>query len=772
MHLKVELILMILLHSVVTMDWKLEAIVSDLVHRMMSSRNISTSIPVEYQSLTEHSNARGNSQGSYHSAVQHHYRYLRINDFAMSKTLDDRARIAAFVARTVAVMSGKRTAEEVQPLLQDPRMLKIFYKAFEPYCYDEPKCNFNYPYRLTCGACNNLRYPLLGKAFTVYRRIVPSNYEDGIEMPRVKSIDGHPLPSARRVSNVVHNSNNQVQVSARFTPYLTHFGQFLDHDITSTPVMTDSDANIIEDCCIHPNRVECFNIAIADDDPFYTNPTQKCMHFVRSDIGPVPACDTGIRQQQNQRSSFIDGSAIYGFNTAKENSLREKRGGLLRVSSLHAYRPGVLPEGDDSQCENGHNGMLSRSPINHCFDAGDHRHTESPLLTVVHIMFLRRHNQIAEALQQATGILDDEVLFQETKRIVVAELNHITYNEYLPEIMAPEFIKYFGLKSKSKGHHTVYDPNVDPRAINSFAAAAYRFGHSFVQSVVGQDNGRSIMEDPLRNNFDNPTLINFPQNGGCEYVASWMANTGKSDMDRFVTSDLRNRLFDASPTGSPTTSPGATLSLDLVALNIQRGRDHGLPGYNVFRQWCGRPKAEHFGTWALGLVDHSEQSAAILQSIYRHPDDIDLFAGALSEKSLGRSLMGPTFSCIIGFQFNRLKYGDRFWYENDFPQTGFTKEQVVEIKKVTMTRMMCSTMTMGSLPVLQPHLFRRQTTPGNRPLSCSQLLGQDSILGFNIEPFARELQRLGGRRHRSSMDSNIPSYFLPRSSRQTGSQVY
>lgn len=250
--------------------------------------------------------------------------------------------------------------------------------------------------------------------------------------------------------------------------------------------------------------------------------------------------------------------------------------------------------------------------------AGDHRHTESPLLTVVHIMFLRRHNQIAEALQQATGILDDKVLFQETKRIVVAELNHITYNEYLPEIMAPEFIKYFGLKSKSKGHHTVYDPNVDPRAINSFAAAAYRFGHSFVQSVVGQDNGRSIMEDPLRNNFDNPTLINFPQNGGCEYVASWMANTGKSDMDRFVTSDLRNRLFDASPTGSPTTSPGATLSLDLVALNIQRGRDHGLPGYNVFRQWCGRPKAEHFGTWALGLVDHSEQSAAILQSIYRY----------------------------------------------------------------------------------------------------------------------------------------------------------
>ncbi|XP_048780891.1 peroxidase-like protein [Ostrea edulis] len=774
MQLKFVLILLAFSRFAGTWDWKLGAIVSDLVNRMMSSRNISGYIPVEFPSLTEHNNARGNSRGSYHSAVQHHYRYLRINDFAMTKTADDRARIAAFVARTVAVMSGKRTADEVRPLLQDPFMLKIFHKAFEPYCYEEPRCRADFPYRHTCGACNNLKYPLLGKAFTVYRRIVPSSYEDGIEMPRTKSKDGHLLPSSRRVSNVVHNNNNQVEVSARFTPYLTHFGQFLDHDISSTPVMTDSENNIIEDCCINPNRIECFNIPIANDDPYFTDPTQKCMHFVRSDIGPVPACDTGIRQQLNQRSSFIDGSAIYGFNTAKENSLREKQGGLLRVSRLHSYRPGILPEGEETQCENEHNGLFSRSPINHCFDAGDHRHTESPLLAVIHIMFLRRHNLIAEALQQATGITDDEVLFQETKRIIVAELNHVVYNEYLPDILAPEFINYFGLKSTRMGHHTVYDPNVDPRAINSFAAAAYRFGHSFVQSVVGQDNGRSIREDPLRKNFDNPTFINFPQNGGCEFVASWMANTGKADMDRFVTTDLRNHLFDAAPTGTPTTSPGATLSLDLVALNIQRGRDHGLPGYNVFRQWCGRPRAEHFGTWSLGLIDHDEQSAAILQSIYRHPDDVDLFAGALSEKNLGSSLMGPTFSCIVGFQFNRLKLGDRFWYENKFPLTGFTEEQLVEMKKVTMSKIMCSTLVHGSSPVIQPLLFRRQTVRRNQPISCNRILGQSTPLGFDIEPFVRELRNLGGRRQplQPGVNLNIPPFLVPQQRRQSGAQVY
>jgi hypothetical protein len=44
--------------------------------------------------------------------------------------------------------------------------------------------------------------------------------------------------------------------------------------------------------------------------------------------------------------------------------------GLLRVSRLHSYRPGILPEGEETQCENEHNGMLFTNSINHCFDAG------------------------------------------------------------------------------------------------------------------------------------------------------------------------------------------------------------------------------------------------------------------------------------------------------------------------------------------------------------------------------------------------------------------
>jgi len=45
----------------------------------------------------------------------------------------------------------------------------------------------------------------------------------------------------------------------------------------------------------------------------------------------------------------------------------------------------------------------------------------------------------------------------------------------------------------------------------------------------------------------------------------------------------------------------------------------------------------------------------------------------LSEILLPGSLTGPTFACIIGKQFENLKRGDRFWYENKFEYIGFNE---------------------------------------------------------------------------------------------------
>ncbi|KAK3106088.1 hypothetical protein FSP39_012550, partial [Pinctada imbricata] len=96
---------------------------------------------------------------------------------------------------------------------------------------------------------------------------------------------------------------------------------------------------------------------------------------------------------------------------------------------------------------------------------------------------------------------------------------------------------------------------------------------------------------------------------------------------------------------------------------IQRGRDHGLPPYNKWRQYCGLPPAKHFKSTYGGLTNHRPDVASMLAKIYNDVDDIELYVGGVSEEHAPSSAVGPTFACIIARQFYDLKYGDRFWYE-------------------------------------------------------------------------------------------------------------
>lgn len=100
------------------------------------------------------------------------------------------------------------------------------------------------------------------------------------------------------------------------------------------------------------------------------------------------------------------------------------------------------------------------------------------------------------------------------------------------------------------------------------------------------------------------------------------------------------------------------ISLDLASLNIQRGRDHGLPGYGQWRQFCGLPKATSMEDLHNEISNPSVR--AKLEEVYgNNPDNVDLFVGGLLEDTLPSSQLGPTFRCIIGDQFRRLRDGDR-----------------------------------------------------------------------------------------------------------------
>eukprot|EP00105_Crassostrea_gigas_P025286 XP_011445822.1 PREDICTED: peroxidase-like protein [Crassostrea gigas] len=640
-------------------------------------------------------------------------------------------------------------------VVSDPVISQSFQRAMSPVCYEIPVCNPQDPYRTADGSCNNLFNPILGKAFTPQSRILPNAYDNSIDLPRTKDSNGDPLPSARMVSNLILSGSNPV--SSTFTTFLTHFGQFIDHDVISTPSMTEGDPpNPVFDCCSpNVNKYACFPINVPDGDSEFSGKT--CMNMVRHAAAVPLDCNSGVREQQNQRSSFIDGTALYGFNRERELLLRVRNGGRLLESDRIQ---GLLPR---STCPAG-----ISTPF-HCFIAGDHRQSETPTLTVVHIAWLRRHNLIADALRTATNITDDETLFQEAKRIVVAELQHVTYREFLPAVLNYRFMRVFNLRTRFSGHSNYYNPSVDPRTFNAFGAAVLRMGHTMVRNEVGHDDGRGrVQQFNLKDHFEDPNLMFSPPHG-FEHMARWMAKNGKSRGDHAFVEGLRNKLFE----GPAGPFPAETASFDLGALNIQRGREHGLPAYNRYREFCGLRPAAHFSNRFGGLVDHSITNAAKLARVYRSTDDIDLFAGGMSETPVRGGILGPTFSCLLAYQFSLYKHGDRFWYENndhENPLTAFTGPQLAQLKQITHSKILCSVLKddKGSLNY-QPRLMEHQDNYRNEPRPCRQIL-RGSPIGYNFKPFVDQLVSLRGSR-REARVSRLAAASFRRVSGSSSSQT-
>jgi peroxidase len=117
-------------------------------------------------------------------------------------------------------------------------------------------------------------------------------------------------------------------------------------------------------------------------------------------------------------------------------------------------------------------------------------------------------------------------------------------------------------------------------------------------------------------------------------------------------------------------SDGLKYGFDIVSLNMQRGRDHGLPSYNFYRQLCGLPKMTSFNDSLLNSAGNS--LPAVLSQVYSSVNDIDLYVGGLLELAVNGGNVGPTFSCIIAENFAQLKKSDRFFYENGGQLNSFT----------------------------------------------------------------------------------------------------
>lgn len=199
------------------------------------------------------------------------------------------------------------------------------------------------------------------------------------------------------------------------------------------------------------------------------------MEFVRS--SPSPTCSFGPREQMNQATSFLDASVVYGTSQKMMDQLRTFEGGELKMLLAPDGRE-LLPVSTDPN--DGCNQEEQLKQGRYCFLSGDARSNENIHLTTLHLLLARQHNQITRKLSAMNPKWTDEKLFQEARKILSAEMQHITYNEFLSVILGPQLMEKLKMSPREGNYSNVYDSGLDPTIANSFAASAFRFGHTLL----------------------------------------------------------------------------------------------------------------------------------------------------------------------------------------------------------------------------------------------------------------------------------------------------
>lgn len=552
---------------------------------------------------------------------------------------------------------------------------------------------FALEFRSIDGSGNNLANPNQGQAHTPLVRIrdVIANplpgfdlnrlapaYEDGIDSPRGMTDPNNPpgvgtsvLPNPRDISNaVVAQGSSSLPNPKRASDWLWQWGQFIDHDFSLEEPTPTSDSLLIP---------------INDPNDQLYNATFPFIPFRRNDPAPGTGAGTSTpREQVNALTAYIDGSNVYGSDQDRADFLRTGSNGFLKTTlagngeTLLPFNRAVnpFPNANPPLIPGG-----STPDPNELFLAGDVRANEQIGLTAVHTLFVREHNRLAgeiavrsdlNTLMTGNGFdpndaVDvDEFIYQTTRKAVGAQIQVITYNEFLPMLLGDDALPaYAG-----------YDPNINASLSNEFANAAYRVGHTLLSPEIqlADATGQSVGAVALRDAFFDP---NFAQENGVEVVLKGLTMQPAQDVDAKVIDEVRNFLFAEGNGG-----------LDLPAVNIQRGRDHGLPSYNDARRGLGLTPLTSFSE-----ITSDPNVAGAIASVYNSIEDVDLWLGAIAEDAVGDGLVGELLNAIIVDQFVRSRDGDRFFYPNDpmllslFPDIGDTRLSDVILRNSSIISM-------------------------------------------------------------------------------------
>ena len=494
------------------------------------------------------------------------------------------------------------------------------------------------PYRSINGSNNNISSSSKtnwGAAGITLFREMPAQY--GPSDPS-GAMGGINRPSPRAISNAVIDEPVTQFNTLHLSTLVYQWGQFLDHDMSATPTGT----------------TEYVPIPLPSTEVIFT----EAIPFNRSDYQmTTDARGNKLRQQLNMITSFIDGSNVYGSDSKRATWLRTMRNGKMKTSSGN-FLPYNTRNGELSGAIDLNAPEMANDSDHHVktFVAGDDRAAENPVLTSLHTLFVREHNRICDSLIRI-GMRNDEQMYQIARKIVGAEIEAVTYQEFLPAlgvILQP----YSG-----------YKDNVRPDIMNSFATASYRIGHTMVSDdVLLRDNnceevGPGEME--LIDVFWTPQIT---ATYGIDAFIKGASSHDQYETDTRINSVLRNFLFVSA------SSP-VRFGIDLGSLNIQRGRDHGLPDYNTARLFYTGKAARRFSD-----ITSVDSLADSLQMLYKSVNNVDLWIGILAEDHLPGKSVGRTMNAMLKAQFENLRDGDYYFYLNDPYLPNAIRDQIKRTK--------------------------------------------------------------------------------------------
>lgn len=498
-------------------------------------------------------------------------------------------------------------------------------KSYENYKSEHDNKNVWQSYD---GAGNNLYNPDWGKSNTSLLRQSPSDYADGSSSLAVRGVSN---PNPRIVSNLLCKTNVSIPNSQNLSDMMWIWGQFIDHevDLTKTQVSGET-ANMTTPTVMEdPNEDYPGRTILFDRSTYVTN--------------------TDPREQPNNISAYIDGVNVYGFSSDRAYALRRLDGSGKLLTTVADNGEIILPY----NVNNLENAIPTGATPSDFFLAGDIRSNENIFLTAMHTLFVREHNRLCDQIlsNNPKYVGQDEVIYQNARKLVMSMMQYITYNEFLPYLL-DSFPKYTG-----------YNKNTNVSIKTEFSTVGYRLGHSMLSSSLKTGSSSTIL---LRDAFFVPSYI---QTNGIDNLLLGGSLGIMQEIDTRIVEDVRSFLF-----GAPT----AMNLLDLASINMQRGRDHGIPGYNILRQDYGLSSLTNFTQ-----ITSNATISSGLESLYDTVDDIDPWIGGLAEDHLPGSNVGPLFNEMIKEQFIRLRKGDRYYYENN---DNLTKDDIKLIESSSLDK--------------------------------------------------------------------------------------